>query len=107
MDLCIELCMQSVAAGAEGCAAHLHGIVEDVDGVLVVAADGEVGVALDVAARRRQVPAHQLQQRALARAVGAHQRHARIAVNAELQMLQHTAETNIHKSAHAIDPGQR
>ncbi len=46
--------------------AHRHGVVEDVDGVLVVAPDAEVGVALHVSARRVEVPAHQLQQRALA-----------------------------------------
>ncbi len=45
---------------------HLHCIIEDIDGMLVVAADAEVGVALDISARWRQVATHQLQKRALA-----------------------------------------
>ena len=53
----------------------------------MVAADDEVAVPLDVAARGVQVAAHELQQRALPRAVGAHQRHARVAVDAKLQVL--------------------
>ena len=39
---------------------------EGVHAVLVVLGDGQVGVALDVALRRHQLPRHQLQQRRLA-----------------------------------------
>ncbi len=79
--------VQTHVQGSARIGARLHAIVEHVDGVLVVAADGEVGVALHIAARGVEVARHELQQRALARAVGADERDARVAVDAELQVL--------------------
>jgi hypothetical protein len=55
--------------------------------VLVVAADGEVRVAVHRALGRRQLAHHQFQQCALPRAVGPHQCYSRVAVDAKLQVL--------------------
>ncbi len=77
--------VQSIAArlagsqGKESRALQRRGFrVQQLHEVLVVLPDLQVVVALDHAVQRLQRTRHQLQQRALARAVWAHQRNARV-----------------------------
>mmetsp|Transcript_38342 Transcript_38342/g.90937 ORF Transcript_38342/g.90937 Transcript_38342/m.90937 type:complete len:555 (-) Transcript_38342:297-1961(-) len=64
---------------------HLR--LEDIDRVLMVLPDGEVHVPADGPLRRHELACHELEESRLARAVGAHERHPRVAVDAEVQVL--------------------
>ena len=67
---------------------HSGAAIQHVHRVLVVSADGEVGMPVDCALGWGEVPSHKLQQGGLAGSIGPHKGHSAVAIDAKLQILQ-------------------